>query len=185
MAPSISSRVYAQAGDFCESAPDSYAGVPAGQPCSDRWGHWHPRLFDVSGQAAWDSGFGPAQRRHESFSWSSVRPLVNGSNRVDNFAGRGGGNQRRVVIEDEFVPFELESLTKKRQIVLKQGKASCHGRTSWHEDFRCWAVSLQPVSYHFDGRLWQVVMRANILPGNIGTKLLIAIAGTIKDEASF
>jgi hypothetical protein len=31
----------------------------------------------------------------------------------------------------------------------------------------------------------QVVMRANILPGNIGTKLLIAIAGTIKDEASF
>lgn len=44
------------------------------------------------------------------------------------------GNQRRVVIEDEFVPFEPESLT-------------------------------------------------NILPGNIGTKLLIAIAGTIKDEA--
>jgi len=28
-------------------------------------------------------------------------------------------------------------------------------------------------------------MRANILSGNIGTKLLIAIAGTIKDEAGF
>jgi esterase/lipase superfamily enzyme len=35
-------------------------------------------------------GFGPAQRGHKSFSWSSVRPLVDGSNRVDNFPGRGG-----------------------------------------------------------------------------------------------
>jgi hypothetical protein len=35
-------------------------------------------------------GFGPAQRGHKSFSWSSVRPLVDGSNRVDNFADTGG-----------------------------------------------------------------------------------------------
>lgn len=96
-----------------------------------------------------------------------------------------GGNQRRVVIEDEFVSFEPESLTKKRQIVLKQSKATRHGRTSRHEDFRCWAISLQPVPYHFDDRLWQVIMRLNILSGNIGTKPLIAIAITIKDEAGF
>ena len=50
---------------------------------------WPPADFVYGGSFA--RGFGPAQRGHKSFSWSSVRPLVDGSNRVDNFADAGGG----------------------------------------------------------------------------------------------
>jgi len=42
-------------------APDSCVAVPADQPCSERWGRWHPQRPAASGQAAW--GNGPARGR--------------------------------------------------------------------------------------------------------------------------
>jgi hypothetical protein len=48
---------------------------------------WPPADFVYGGSFA--RGFGPAQRGHRSFSWSSVRPPADGSNRVDNFADAG------------------------------------------------------------------------------------------------
>lgn len=51
---------------------------------------------DLAGSLA--RGFGLAQRGRKSFSWSSVRSLVNGLNRVDNFPYAGGLDKRQRAI---------------------------------------------------------------------------------------